>query len=172
MIAISAEVNTKAGSMSNRLRISSSQGICRFCMKGIRSPKPMSTRAAIAIQTSSCVSPTLRLPIIFPAISWLGETEVTTISMVRFSFSSTSACSRYPPLDMTAITKRMLTTRGMMILMLSFSPTMRVPSNDFWMKWLPSLRRRALGRTSPASRFVRIRELISVRISLVSGLLK
>jgi len=109
---------------------------------------------------------------ILPAMSSLGETDVTTISIVRFSFSSTNACSRYPPLVITAITKRKLITMGIMIFAASFSSTIRVPSKDTWVKWLPSVRRSKLGMVSPASKLVRMSVSTSVRISLLSGLLK
>ncbi len=50
-----------------------------------------------SIQARICVRPTQVSPMILPAMNWFGETEVMITSMVRFSFSSTTACIRYPP---------------------------------------------------------------------------
>ncbi len=48
--------------------------------------------ATISAQPPTWVSPTKEMPKILPAINCPEEMEVISTSMVRFSFSSTTAC--------------------------------------------------------------------------------
>ena len=92
--AIRAATSTNEGSMIHTSTTSVWVEIWMACRNGTLL---RSTRMGMTIKSSQariCVRPTQVSPMILPAMNWFGETEVMITSMVRFSFSSTTACIR------------------------------------------------------------------------------